>query len=276
MKIKARGILTLSIVAIALAGRGVAQTTQADIAARLVGKPLLLRGFWADDKLRFHADGSPAGSYRAGPFTLSAIDVTSVNLNSSGLTLEGQRVGINFGEDGSVTRIPLLRGKDSKRSPETIHIEMEAPPSGDYQQALDAVVAERMSDIAASVPEAWRTYMTDHFPGKQRAIDSALVISDDGVNHVGGSVMPPRALHRQTPSFSQAARAMRVSGITKIYLWVETDGTVDHLRIMRPVGMGLDEQALDAVSRYRFAPATQDGKPVTVDIAIEANFQILR
>lgn len=40
--------------------------------------------------------------------------------------------------------------------------------------------------------------------------------------------------------------------------------------------MGLDEQAVAAVSNYRFAPATKDGQPVPVEIFINVNFQILQ
>jgi protein TonB len=44
---------------------------------------------------------------------------------------------------------------------------------------------------------------------------------------------------------------------------------------MEPTGLGLDEQALLAVSQYRFKPAMKDGKPVTVDLYGVVLFQIL-
>jgi protein TonB len=40
------------------------------------------------------------------------------------------------------------------------------------------------------------------------------------------------------------------------------------------VGLGLDEKAVDAVKQYKFKPATQDGKPVPVQVNLEVNFQI--
>jgi outer membrane biosynthesis protein TonB len=42
---------------------------------------------------------------------------------------------------------------------------------------------------------------------------------------------------------------------------------------VRPVGHGLDQQALAAVSRYRFTPAMKNGEPVPVKIMVEVNFQ---
>jgi TonB family protein len=38
--------------------------------------------------------------------------------------------------------------------------------------------------------------------------------------------------------------------------------------------MGLDEQALAAVTQYKFKPATLQGKPVPVEVSIEVNFRI--
>ena len=51
-------------------------------------------------------------------------------------------------------------------------------------------------------------------------------------------------------------------------------GRTERIHIVRPLGMGLDEQAVDVVSRYQFAPATLQGKPVPVRINIEVNFRI--
>ena len=44
--------------------------------------------------------------------------------------------------------------------------------------------------------------------------------------------------------------------------------------LFRSVGMGLDEKAVEAVKQYKFKPAMEGGKPVTVELNIEVNFQI--
>ncbi len=45
--------------------------------------------------------------------------------------------------------------------------------------------------------------------------------------------------------------------------------------MIRSLGLGLDEQALDAVAQWRFEPALDDGKPVAVQATIEVNFRLL-
>jgi protein TonB len=55
---------------------------------------------------------------------------------------------------------------------------------------------------------------------------------------------------------------------------VDENGNPQNVRVIRGVGMGLDEKARDAARLYKFRPALKDGKPVKVLISLEINFQI--
>ena len=59
-----------------------------------------------------------------------------------------------------------------------------------------------------------------------------------------------------------------------ISIIVDSRGYPQSPRVVRSLGMGLDEKALDAVRRYRFKPAMKDGKPVPVMITVEVNFRL--
>jgi periplasmic protein TonB len=61
-----------------------------------------------------------------------------------------------------------------------------------------------------------------------------------------------------------------------VSLWmvVGLDGRAHNIRVQRSLGMGLDQKAIDAVNRWRFEPATLNGKPVAVEIAVEVNFRL--
>ena len=76
------------------------------------------------------------------------------------------------------------------------------------------------------------------------------------------------------PEFSEEARKAKVAGNVLVNLWVDTSGNPSHVRIIRGVGMGLDEKAVEAVRQYRFKPAMENGKPVLVELNVEVNFQI--
>jgi periplasmic protein TonB len=96
-----------------------------------------------------------------------------------------------------------------------------------------------------------------------------------GAFHVGGGVSKPDVLYAPEAEFSEEARKAKFSGNVEVYLFVDADGKPSHIRVVRGVGMGLDEKAIEAVRQYKFKPAMKDGKPVQVDLYIDVNFQIL-
>jgi TonB family protein len=56
---------------------------------------------------------------------------------------------------------------------------------------------------------------------------------------------------------------------------IDATGTPTQIAILRPLGMGLDEAAIAAVSQWKFSPATRNGTPVPVFTHIEMNFHLL-
>jgi protein TonB len=95
-----------------------------------------------------------------------------------------------------------------------------------------------------------------------------------GLMHAGGSVKAPVLMYKIDPEFSEEARKARFSGNVQVYLWVDEQGNPSHVRVIRGVGMGLDEKAVEAVRQYRFKPATMNGKPVKVDLYVDVYFNI--
>lgn len=64
---------------------------------------------------------------------------------------------------------------------------------------------------------------------------------------------------------------MRAGGVSLI---VDAHGNPQSLRVVRPLGMGLDEKALEPIRKYRFRPAMKDKKPVAARITIEVDFRL--
>ena len=95
-----------------------------------------------------------------------------------------------------------------------------------------------------------------------------------GPRQIGGGVSAPVLIYSVEPEFSEEARKAKVEGNVLVNLWVGPDGLPSHVRVLRGVGMGLDEKALEAVRQYRFKPAMENGKPVLVQLNVEVNFQI--
>jgi len=95
-----------------------------------------------------------------------------------------------------------------------------------------------------------------------------------GVFHVGGGVTPPTVLQRVEPQYSEEARKARYQGTVVLEAIVRRDGTVDIQRIVRSLGFGLDENAIQALKQWRFRPGMRNGVPVDVSLNIEVNFNL--
>jgi TonB family protein len=82
---------------------------------------------------------------------------------------------------------------------------------------------------------------------------------------------------RQTkPPYSDAARKNKVQGTVILDIVVLADGSVDRrsVKIVRGVGYGLDESAIDDVKTWLFGPHTQDGRPISAPIRVEVRFSL--
>jgi TonB family protein len=91
---------------------------------------------------------------------------------------------------------------------------------------------------------------------------------------VGHGVSPPRVTYSPDPEYSEKARKVGYGGTCIMWLVVDTEGVPRHIRVVRPLGMGLDEKAIDAVNRWRFKPAMKGDVPVAVQINVEVNFHL--
>jgi periplasmic protein TonB len=96
-----------------------------------------------------------------------------------------------------------------------------------------------------------------------------------GVFRIGGGVTAPVLLYKVEPEYSEEARKARIQGTVIIYVEVDTTGRICNHRIMQSLGLGLDEKAVEAISKWKFRPGYKDGKPVTVAAIIEVNFRLL-
>jgi TonB family protein len=96
-----------------------------------------------------------------------------------------------------------------------------------------------------------------------------------GLYRVGGGVSAPVPLNNVEAEFSDEARRAKYQGVCLISLIVDAQGNPQNPRVIRALGMGLDEKALEAVRKYKFKPAMKDGKtPVPVMITVEVNFRL--
>lgn len=95
-----------------------------------------------------------------------------------------------------------------------------------------------------------------------------------GVYRVGGGVSAPIVIYRVEPIYSEEARKAKHQGVVVLWTVVRKDGSLEILRVVRSLGLGLDESAVNALRQWKFRPGTKDGVPVDVAVNVEVSFTL--
>jgi hypothetical protein len=144
-----------------------------------------------------------------------------------------------------------------------------AHATGLLKDALDKIFAHGLDDrMVASMPGFWQLYYqavadkTDYRPKdpsvlRQNTVDTKAKI-----------------LSVSEPDSNEFAQANGVAGMAQYHAVIGIDGKPGEIAVARPIGFGLDENAVDAIRKATFQPATKDGKPVPVMLDLNIQFRI--
>lgn len=123
------------------------------------------------------------------------------------------------------------------------------------------------------MPAYWQAYFAKR-EGKPRAAPETAKGPVYLGKPVRGGVSAPHVTYAPDPEYSEEARKAKYQGTIVFSLVVDSSGDPTELQIQRPLGLGLDEMAVKAVSAWKFRPAEKDGNPVPVAINVEVNFHL--
>jgi TonB family protein len=208
-----------------------------------------------------------------GPWTLAGFEITDVEPTAKGAEITGERMAIVYadGKQGIVKLVKFI-------------IDVPLPTSGpDAETALDTIfdkifVKPETEDLRPVVPEYWRYFLagTDlksREAAWQAALDESKIPTFRKVVDPTGKLTPPVVVHSPDPKYTKEAAAHHIEGVSKLGVVVDSTGAVINTAILQPLGIGLDEQAIRAVSKWKFRPSTFNGKPVQAQIQVEITFR---
>ena len=99
-------------------------------------------------------------------------------------------------------------------------------------------------------------------------------VEPDGPIIVAGDVVPPEKIDAPQPVYTETARKARIQGVVIVQAIIDKSGVVTNVKVLKGLPMGLEQSAVDAVKRWKFRPATLNGKPVAVYYNLTVNFRI--
>ncbi len=137
------------------------------------------------------------------------------------------------------------------------------------KQALDRVFAAGLDDrMMAAMPDFWKLYYqavaakTDYRPADPAVLRQTTV--DQKATLVS----------KFEPESNEYAQTNGVAGMALYHAVIGPDGKPGEIAVARPIGFGLDENAVKAIQNAKFDPAIKDGKPVPVLLDLVVQFRI--
>ena len=124
------------------------------------------------------------------------------------------------------------------------------------------------AQMISSMPAFWKLYYTAVAAKNDYRPKDPSIYRQDAVDHKA------RLISNFEPPSNQFAQDAGVAGMALYHVVIGADGKPGEIAVARPIGFGLDENAVEAIQGARFEPATKAGKPVPVLIDLVVQFRI--
>ena len=230
-----------------------------------IGRALILRGAYLGTELDFDAAGHPKGSPKTADWTLAGMDLEKVSKRPTGeLQLEGTRVAIGYNQTAHVFERHPLKEE---------HLRVTIP-AHDVEAELHAVFSQGMDPaFERSLPTYWSHYFLPQLEWPADSLKGQVILGANG--KVPADLTQPQPEKKPQPEMTPEARAGRIKGTVQAVLVVDPSGAPARIVLRQPLGWGLDARVADALSRYRFKPGVEAGKPVAVEVIFNQSFDFV-
>ena len=206
--------------------------------------------------------------------TANAADTLAIYANSGGTLEEATRY---FDEYGHFYQLFFDAYLQKKRWEEAIQLARiwreHQPDQPEFAVSIDSeigyvYVQMRDETSARTIYEE----MIDRLKSQPDFVWGQL--NSDFFEHFGGSYEPPELLEHEAPSYTDEGIKRRVQGVVIIHGVIEVDGRVNQIKLLRGLGYGLDERAIERAKQWSFKPARLNNEPIRHGTTIEVLFKL--
>lgn len=174
----------------------------------------------------------------------------------------------------AVAEAQFIRGDDRLR-PFTKTVR-DLTPVGVFPEAIPPKMARR---VTLTCPGQGGDCSIELLPAAAAVFAELNSVPPDlnfgSASHIARGVTPPVPTYRPEPQYSKQARKKKIQGSVLLRLEVDPTGHPRNIKVLRGLGYGLDEKAIECVGQWEFRPGMKDGQPVAVPATIEVNFRLL-
>jgi TonB family protein len=196
------------------------------------------------------------------------MNVLKVERRGAGeIELEGIRAAVRYNPDNHEFQRHALN--DEK-------IRVIVAETGD-EKRLEAAFAAIFSvgidpALQRTMPGYWRHYFDPSFAWPPDSLNGQTVYALNGAADQAKDVIAPTVQHRVEAKYSEFALRDKVQGAVQLRMVVDSNGVPQRIAIARPLGYGLDAEAVEAMTKWQFTPAMREGSPVAATVLGEEQF----
>jgi Gram-negative bacterial TonB protein C-terminal len=257
---------------VAVVRAAVSDADQQSLHSQYVGKVLLFRKCGRMvNQYDVQEDGTVNGKAQPGFWSVDgAVQVKDIEFRKDRVTFKCIKLWANIKDDGQLHFFPAsaaLKGKSS-----------------DYPQTTDIIFRTSQGNVAAAeiVARLAKVCLGEHESMLGTAPQSIAAFVqrvqepvDIGPNSGGGfKGTPPKLISNPIPSESREAQLVSQAGKESFVVYVDEEGRVAVVGFTHLLQYGLEEATIEAVKGWKFEPATQDGKPVAVRMAMSIDYKL--
>ena len=167
-----------------------------------------------------------------------------------------------------IASFTLVRGAVIR--PRTVKNELLFEATDNMQKYLELAPPDEDTSYYRAYFESLK-FFSDHYRRRETQIAAAGSVTPvlDSTTFT-----PPKITYQPRATYTEEARSRSVSGAVRLLIGLGADGKVGHVLVLKPLGSGLDQQAVKAARAIKFEPATENGKPAPSVITREYTFTI--
>jgi len=266
----------LLVVLTAASAFAIDKNIQNTLRSELKGKTIFLLSPYISNNLTFDAQGKPTKSIPPGALIPGALlidgafEAKKISFSADSIKLEGKRAKFVFVPEDEAGMI--VKYKDE--NVETVKIEIFLDSGGmdivSTRATLAKVITANLADVKNLLPWSCsdgliQTQNKDEWKclGKPPASYSLEI----------EKITMPRVIYAPKPVYTERARQLRISGTVSLLVDIDEKGCPIILAILRPLGGGLTDSAIQTIRKWRWSPALDsDGRPFVFPSVIGTNF----
>lgn len=101
-------------------------------------------------------------------------------------------------------------------------------------------------------------------------------VIDQGPMRVGGDIQQPERIQYVQPEYPELARRARLEGPVILEATIDRQGNVINVTVLRGLGLGLDDAAMEAVKQWKYTPTYYNGRPVEILLTVTVQFTLIQ